>query len=53
MRYLFGDSTESELEFDYLAFVREVIDCAVVMAECEVTLGVTVEDRRTRDQNPQ
>ena len=49
LRYLFGDSTESELEFDYLAFVREVIDCAVVMAECEVTLAVTVEDRRTRE----
>src|SRR5262252_7056425 len=49
LRYLFGDSTESELEFDYLAFLREVIDCAVVMAECEVTLGVTVEDRRARE----
>jgi hypothetical protein len=49
LRYLFGDSTESELEFDYLAFLREVIDCAVVMAECEVTLGFTVEDRRMRE----
>jgi hypothetical protein len=49
VRYLFGDSTESDLEFDYLAFLREVIDCAVVMVECEVTLGVTVEDRRTRE----
>lgn len=49
MRYLFGDSTDSDLEFDYLAFIREVIDCAVVMAECEVTLGVTVEDRRSRE----
>jgi hypothetical protein len=50
LRYLFGDSSESDLEFDYLAFTREVIDCAVVMAECEVTLGVTVEDRRTRER---
>ncbi|HEX2687053.1 MAG TPA: hypothetical protein VHN14_10565 [Kofleriaceae bacterium] len=49
MQYLFGDSTASDLEFDYLAFTREVIDCAVVMAECEVTLAVTVEDRRTRE----
>jgi hypothetical protein len=49
VRYLFGDSTESDLEFDYLAFLREVIDCAVVMAECEVTLAVTVEGRRTRE----
>ena len=50
MRYLYGDSSESDLEFDYLAFIREVIDCAVVMAECEVTLAVTVEGRRTREQ---
>jgi hypothetical protein len=49
VRYLYGDSTESDLEFDYLTFLREVIDCAVVMAECEVTLGVTVEDRRARE----
>ena len=49
VRYLFGDSTESDLEFDYLAFLREVIDSAVVMVECEVTLGVTVEDRRNRE----
>jgi hypothetical protein len=49
LRYLFGDSTESNLEFDYLAFAREVIDCAVVMAECEVTLGVTVENRHSRE----
>ncbi|HEX3761968.1 MAG TPA: hypothetical protein VHW23_24880 [Kofleriaceae bacterium] len=49
MKYLYGDSTESDLEFDYLAFLREVIDCAVVMVECEVTLGVTVEDRRARE----
>jgi len=49
VKYLYGDSTESDLEFDYLAFLREVIDCAVVMVECEVTLGVTVEDRRARE----
>ena len=49
VRYLFGDSSESDLEFDYLAFLREVIDCAVVMAECEVTLAATVEGRRSRE----
>jgi hypothetical protein len=49
VRYLFGDSSESDLEFDYLAFLREVVDCAVVMAECEVTLAATVEGRRSRE----
>jgi len=50
LRYLFGDSTESDLEFDYLAFIREVIDCAVVMAKCEVALATTTEGRRTRER---
>lgn len=48
MLYLFGDSTESNLDFDYLAFLREVIDCAVVMLECEVALATTLERWRTR-----
>ena len=48
MLYLFGDSTESKLDFDYLAFLREVIDCAVVMLECEVALAATVERWRIR-----
>lgn len=38
MRYLFGDSTESDLEFNYLAFLREVFDSAVVLLEAEGTL---------------
>ncbi len=48
VQYLFGDSTESKLDFDYLAFLREAIDCAVVMLECEVALAATVERRRVR-----
>lgn len=48
MLYLFGDSTESNLDFDFLAFLREVIDATVVLADCEVLLAVTVERRRTR-----
>ncbi len=48
MLYLFGDSTESKLDFDYLAFLREMIDCAAVMLECEVALAATVERWRTR-----
>lgn len=48
MQYLFGDSTESNLDFNFLAFLPEVIDATVVLAECEVMLGVTVERRHAR-----
>jgi hypothetical protein len=51
MNYLYGDSTESNLDFNYLAFLREVIDCAVVMAESEVALATTVERRRVLDKD--
>jgi hypothetical protein len=47
--YLFGDSTESNLDFNFLAFLREVIDTTVVLAECEVLLATTIEHRRTRE----
>ena len=48
MPFLFGDSTESKLGFDYLAFLREVIDCAVVMLECEMALVASGERWRAR-----
>jgi len=47
--YLFGDSTESNLDFNFLAFLREVIDTTVALAECEVLLATTIEHRRTRE----
>jgi hypothetical protein len=50
MRYLFGDSTESNLDFNYLAFLREVIDCAVVLVECDVKLAALEERKRTRER---
>ncbi|MDB4958260.1 MAG: hypothetical protein JWO36_5829 [Myxococcales bacterium] len=49
MNYLFGDSAESDLDYDFLAFLREVIDSAVVMAESELSLASTVERRRIRE----
>ena len=48
VRYLLGDSTESNLEFNYLAFLREVVDCAVVLLESEATLATNAERRTTR-----
>jgi hypothetical protein len=50
MRYLMGDSSESNLDFNYLAFLREVIDCAAVLAEAEVTLASNVDYGRTREK---
>jgi hypothetical protein len=48
--YLFGDSTESGLEFNYLAFLREAVDCAVAMVECDVTLATVADRKRTRER---
>jgi hypothetical protein len=48
VKFLLGDSTESDLEFNYLTFLREVVDSAVVLLEAEGTLGENVEKRTTR-----
>jgi hypothetical protein len=47
--YLFGDSTESGLDFNYLAFLREAVDCAVALVECDLALANIAERRRVRD----
>jgi hypothetical protein len=51
VRFLYGDSTESNLEFNYLAFLREVIDCSVVLVENELSLARTLERRRERERD--
>ena len=48
MKYLLGDSTDSDLEFNYLTFLKEVVDCAVVLLEAEGTLVANVERRNAR-----
>jgi len=50
VRYLYGDSTESDLETNFLAFLRDVFDCVVVMLEAEHTLAANVERRKVREQ---
>jgi hypothetical protein len=50
VKYLFGDSTDAALEFDYLAFLRDVVDCAVVMVECGLSLSAAAERRKTRER---
>src|SRR3954468_20763438 len=49
MNYLFGDSVESNITFDFLALLREVIDSAVVIAESELSLASTIERRGIRE----
>src|SRR5256885_16106968 len=48
MRYLLGDSTDSGLEHNYLAFLREVVDCVVALLASEVALAQNVERRDAR-----
>jgi hypothetical protein len=47
--YLLGDSSEANIDFDYLAFLREVIDCATVLVECEETMTATAHRKRVRE----
>ena len=51
MRYLLGDSSESGLEFNYLAFLREVMDCSVVLVEHETALAAARDRRKAREQD--
>jgi hypothetical protein len=45
MRYLFGDSSESSLETNYLEFLREVVDFGVLVLQAESGLSAEVERR--------
>ena len=51
MRYLLGDSSESGLDFNYLAYLREVLDCSVVLIEHESALAVAKERRKARESD--
>jgi hypothetical protein len=49
MSYLLGDSTDSGLEFNYLDFTRDVVECAAVLVEAELELVTTIDKRRERE----
>jgi len=51
VRYLLGDSSEAGLEFNYLAFLKEVIDCSVVLLEHESTLTSAGDKRRSLEKD--
>jgi hypothetical protein len=46
--YLLGDSSGPALEFNYLAFLREIVDSAVVLLEAEGTLTANATRRDAR-----
>lgn len=46
-----GDSSESGLEFNYLAFLKDVIDCSVVLLENEGVIGTSGDQRRTCERD--
>lgn len=46
-----GDSTESGLGFNYLAFLKDVIDCSVVLLENEGVIASSGERRRSCERD--
>jgi len=46
VHFLMGDSSESGLEFNYLAFLKDVIDCAVVLLDNEGVIAASSERKR-------
>jgi hypothetical protein len=50
MRYLFGDSTESALEFNYLAFLRDAVDACVVFLQSDAGLSSGRERKAARER---
>ncbi|MBZ0237461.1 MAG: hypothetical protein K8M05_34400, partial [Deltaproteobacteria bacterium] len=50
MRYLYGDSSESALEINYLAFLRDAIDFGVAVLQAEHGLVQARERKAQRDR---
>lgn len=50
MGYLLGDSTDSGLEFNFLDFTRDVVECAAVLVEAELELVTTIDKRSERER---
>jgi len=46
-----GDSSESGLEFNYLAFLKDVIDCAVVLLENEGVIAASGDRKRSCERD--
>lgn len=50
MRYLYGDSSESTLEINYLAFLRDAIDFGVAVLQADTGLSQARERRTQRER---
>ncbi len=50
MRYLYGDSTESTLEINYLAFLRDAVDFGVAVLQADNGLILARDRRSHRDR---
>jgi hypothetical protein len=50
MRYLFGDSTESALEFNYLAFLRDAVEACVAILQSDAGLAAGRERKAARER---
>jgi hypothetical protein len=50
MRYLFGDSTDSSLEFNYLAFLRDALDACVTILQSDAGLVAGRERKQARER---
>jgi hypothetical protein len=50
MRYPFGDSTESALELNYLAFLRDAIELGVAVMQADAALAAGRERRTSRER---
>ena len=49
MRYLFGDSTESSLDINYLGFLRDAIDFGVALLQADAGMAKAREVRSARE----
>src|SRR5690242_16966019 len=51
VRYLLGDSTDVGLEFNYLAFLRELVDVAVALVQHDLSRTDAEMRRQAIEQN--
>ncbi|HTJ46784.1 MAG TPA: hypothetical protein VL463_31995 [Kofleriaceae bacterium] len=49
MRYLFGDSSESDLDINYLAFLRDAVDFGVAILQADAGLAALRDKRGVRE----
>ncbi|MBA3457309.1 MAG: hypothetical protein H0T42_29780, partial [Deltaproteobacteria bacterium] len=51
MHFLMGDSTESGLDYNYLAFLKDVIDASVVLLENEAVIAASIDRKKSCERD--